>query len=489
MAIIQAIFSLLSRSLGKILNAIFGWAVVALFGQTSQKEKTVLSGLVALAALWPLLVMGIVIPKIATAILAFVPPSAQGPTWVMRIIWIGLAILVPVILGLVVASKAPPGTPRESFIKRVLRGFPITLGLAGAFLITFVTVPFLRVAALVRRQKDEHVPLVTSSDAYEEVSRQIDGLLDRHDIRASLTEPPWWLSAPTKLLLKLGGRAFRGFVPEKLAHWRGPELQIALYPSDMLLRGGRRLAAWVHGLVVEHLARTPALQTMDPAAQELEKQLRRVWKIYDENPDAHQGSEALTDRLESITTQLGSLNTTYEEWSIIYRQCAQLARALEGKRQLLAKEDDMAKEEGVASAQRASRPEENKSVGPQPLAALPARELLGETAREAVALIRSEIELAKAELKHDLKSEVSAVKGLSVSAVCALCTVNMLLVAAAFGLARAVPSWAAPLLVAAAVLLVGVVSGIFGWKHIRTPLARTRKTVQEDIQWVKERTA
>jgi len=37
MAILQALLTLISRSAGKILNAVFGWAVRALFGQPSPK--------------------------------------------------------------------------------------------------------------------------------------------------------------------------------------------------------------------------------------------------------------------------------------------------------------------------------------------------------------------------------------------------------------------------------------------------------------------
>ncbi len=63
MALLQAPFAILSRSLGKVLNAVFGWAVIALFGATSPREKTILSGLVALAAAWPVLALGIVFPS------------------------------------------------------------------------------------------------------------------------------------------------------------------------------------------------------------------------------------------------------------------------------------------------------------------------------------------------------------------------------------------------------------------------------------------
>jgi hypothetical protein len=46
MALIQALFAFIGKSAGKILSAVFGWAVIALFGQTSPKQHTLLSGLV-----------------------------------------------------------------------------------------------------------------------------------------------------------------------------------------------------------------------------------------------------------------------------------------------------------------------------------------------------------------------------------------------------------------------------------------------------------
>jgi hypothetical protein len=483
MAILQALFSMLSRSLGKILNAIFGWAVLALFGQTSPRQKTVLSVLVALAALWPLLAMGVVVPTVATAVLAFVPPSAQGPTWLMRLIWSVLALAVPIAVGLAIAAKSPPGAPSESFFKKVLRGFPITLGLACAFLIVFVSVPILRFVSLVKKLKDEHVPLVTSGDAYEDVARRLDDLFVRNEIDVSRADPPWWLDAPTAVLRKLGGRALRGFVPEHAAYWRGPRLEVALHPSDLLLRGARSVGTWAHGLIAEELADTPALQTFDPAAQELESQIRRVWRLYDENPPAHRDSPVLQHRLNEIVQKLGEIDITYDEWSILYRQCGQLSRAIEGRPQLLAKEAHMAKDDK-------EREIEGRKVelAADP-SALSSPRLMGETAREAIVLIKAQVDLAKAELKDDIRAEVGAAKGLSVALVCALSGVNLLLVAAAFGLAQVMPVWGALLAVAGVVLLVAAIAGAVGVKKVRVPLQRTRKSLEEDVRWVKERTA
>ena len=103
MALVQAILSLIAKSAGKILNAIFGWAVVALFGRTSPKQQTILSGLVALAAAWPLLVLGIAFPRLATFVVAFIPLSHHVPSWILRIVW--LVCVPPAARGVGVAVR------------------------------------------------------------------------------------------------------------------------------------------------------------------------------------------------------------------------------------------------------------------------------------------------------------------------------------------------------------------------------------------------
>src|SRR6187549_384853 len=110
MALLQAVFSFLSRSLRKVLNSIFGWAVVALFGRSASHEQTALTILVALAALWPLLLLGIAFPKIITFAVAFVPVFDHTAGWILRCVWIALALAVPVSIGLVIAARAPGET-------------------------------------------------------------------------------------------------------------------------------------------------------------------------------------------------------------------------------------------------------------------------------------------------------------------------------------------------------------------------------------------
>src|SRR5258708_20368001 len=108
------------------------------------------------------------------------------------------------------------------------------------------------------------------------------------------------------------------------------------------------------------------------------------------------------------------------------------------------------------------------------------RELLSHLIDSATLLAKKEIELAKAELKQDIKAEVGMAKGLGLGALCALCTVNLMLVASALALGTVVAEWAAALIVAAAVLAVGPVAGTIGWKKRRTnPVGSPRGRLNE----------
>ena len=100
------------------------------------------------------------------------------------------------------------------------------------------------------------------------------------------------------------------------------------------------------------------------------------------------------------------------------------------------------------------------------------------------------MELAKVELKADLKAEVGMAKGLGVAGLCAIWAVSLILVAAALALGTMMAAWAAALLVAAVVLIVGGIAGMVGWgKRVKEPLETTRRTLKEDVQWAKERIA
>ena len=121
---------------------------------------------------------------------------------------------------------------------------------------------------------------------------------------------------------------------------------------------------------------------------------------------------------------------------------------------------------------------------------LSTRQLLGRIVELGSQLVSKEVELARAEIKADIGAELDMVKLLLAAAVAVVFGINMLLIAGVFALALWIPGWLAALGLAGLMLAAAAVMGFIGWsRRVRAPLAVTRKTVKEDVQWARERLA
>jgi hypothetical protein len=485
MAILQALISLIFRSLGKIFSALFEWAVVALFGRVSGRRKTVLSVIMAAAAAWPLLLIGVFAPKVAALVLAFVPIPGSVPSGVVRLVWIALALLVPLGVGVAVSVQGKSEQQRGSTLRAVLRGFPITLGLAAAFVVLLVTVPVLRVASAVRGRRDVHVPLITTEESYSRAASLVVATLRRHGFEVSAAAPPGWMVLPSQLLLRLAGSAFAGDVRARTPYFRGPTLEIALYPNAFLLRGRDVDTARAHALTVETVTGHPDMfQTVSSEAQDIERQIQRVWALVRQNPPAHVEARPLLARLDDIAAALARLPLPYEEWQVVYREILQLERAIRGEPQIL--ESTLPK----VTPAPPPPPEPARIPWMGDARALSTPQLIARIAETGSLLVEKEVELAREELKTDVRAGLGGAGLLAGALGAGLLGVICLLLAGVFVLAWWMPAWLAALVVAAALLAAGVGLGLMGWGRVkRVPLPITRKTVTEELQWVKERLA
>jgi hypothetical protein len=338
MAIIQAVLAYLSRSVGRIFMALFDWAVVALFGQVDGTRKTVLTILMAAAAAWPLLLAGVVAPKTAAFVLAFVPLPRWVSSEVVRVVWIVLALLVPVGVGVAIGMLGRGGDRRPSVVRSVLLGFPVTVGLAAAFLVLLVTVPVLRVVSAIRRHRDVYVSLVTRPDSYGRAADRVAETLRRHGIRVAAMPPPWWMSVPSQILLRLGRAAFTGYVLEETAYFRSKDLEAAFYPNALLLRGSEAETGRAQALVVEALTGEPdVFQTVSSEAQAIEQRVQRLWTAAQgyRQDDGHPHARPLPAEVESLGKELAEQPLPFDEWQVVYREICQLERALGGMPQIM----------------------------------------------------------------------------------------------------------------------------------------------------------
>ena len=128
----------------------------------------------------------------------------------------------------------------------------------------------------------------------------------------------------------------------------------------------------------------------------------------------------------------------------------------------------------------ATRVDDDRSVG----------QLLGDVTRELQALVRKELELARAETKEELQRAGAVGKRFGVAALAGYLAVVMLSFAAAWALTAVMPTgWA----FFAVGVVLGVVAGAMalqGRRRLREfhPVPQeTAETLKEDVQWLKSR--
>lgn len=126
---------------------------------------------------------------------------------------------------------------------------------------------------------------------------------------------------------------------------------------------------------------------------------------------------------------------------------------------------------------------------PQP--SVGAGEAAKAVAEDASALVRAELELAKAELAQSASAKAAGAGLLAGAGVLGWLALQGLLVTAGLALALVLPGWAAALVVSVVLLAVGGVLGLVGKRMLATPvtLDTTKQNVQEDVTWTKSHLA
>jgi uncharacterized membrane protein YqjE len=118
-------------------------------------------------------------------------------------------------------------------------------------------------------------------------------------------------------------------------------------------------------------------------------------------------------------------------------------------------------------------------------------DVLQDVLRNLEDIVRSEIRLARVEIREEVRGAVSSSVWIAVGAVGAVSASTLLLWTLAYALATRMPIWAATLVVAVVIAvasMVLIVSGIRRAKRIQPIPERTVKVVKENLEWMKQPT-
>jgi len=303
------LFAFLGRQLGKVLSLAFAWATTALFGRVPANRQLYLSGMAGAALAWPIVLVGVLMPDIATFLLAFV----TLPPWTddfVRPLMIALALILPLAVGFLSTRIADPAPTGRELAIAVLRGIPYAIGLFIVLVWMIVLAPLARLQALLRRRDAAHVAIAIQPGGYQTVVRDLADALARAGLPMTARPASWPYEVPGRVLAFFGGSRVAVLVPDRLTVLRGTGLEMTVHPMDLALVGKKGPLARGRAAIAQELTFTRANQTWSKEAQEIEDALARAARG---NAD-----------LGPIAHRIATIELDYEQWEILYRLLLQV---------------------------------------------------------------------------------------------------------------------------------------------------------------------
>jgi hypothetical protein len=329
MAIIPAIFGLIGRQLGRILNTAFGWATMLLFGKVPQSRQLFLSIMTFGSVAWLILAIGVVFPDIGTFLLSFVTlPAWVDDNWV-RLAMLAATVVIPLIVGFVSLFILDPEDRPQSAaakLKMVLKGYLFTPGMAVTLVLMTIFAPLMRLPVLAKRWTTQHVPMVVEPADYLPVVGEIERALETAGYSTSRRPASWMMRLPTRILTTVAGGTIQNLVADRLTTLRAHDLEVMLHPSDLIVNGKEPDVVHARAIIGEQLAFSKAYLTWTKEAHEIEDRLTATWRVLQTEGRSF-ASDGAARTLQAVERDLRQVKVPYEEWEVLERKKLLVERA------------------------------------------------------------------------------------------------------------------------------------------------------------------
>jgi hypothetical protein len=328
MTMLVSIFGVAGRFAGDLLTSALGWASSLLFGRVPRSHQIFLVLMMAWSFLWLMVVLGLLVPSIASFLLAATP----HPPFVDRA-WLGFALILGVLflpLGVGLAGYLVPAEgEREGgmvVVRDILRGYLLAPLISGLLI-------FLAGVGIVRKVRsrrhgwsDIHVPIVVKPGGYDQMVRDLGDALESAGLPATAGDAPWVLTVPARLLTAVAGGNVRKLRPDRLIELSAPTLRVGVYPSDIAISGPTRDRTRARAAILSRLAMSSAHLTTSSEAQKVEDQITKLATPV----GASRGGPGPDVRgaFEVIDAKLLDVSIPTDEWDILYRLRLQIERDL-----------------------------------------------------------------------------------------------------------------------------------------------------------------
>jgi hypothetical protein len=329
-AILAALIAFGSRFASKILTTALGWASTLLFGRVPANRQILLLGITFGSVIWMVMVAGFIVPDIGTFLLLLVPPQDIVPEAVIRLFMLIGVLVVPGVVGvLTLALTSKEERAGRRALEAVARGYPLTVLLAVLLVFLAVLAIWRKASSLARRWTDAHVPMVVKPGAYDQVADDLDRALTDSGFDLEPTSAPASMSLPAKWLARVAGRTSAALVPDRMMRLRGNDLDILIYPMDVLISGKSEAVTRARAAIASRLTTTAAHLTVTAEAQAIEDRLTALaGGTPVEGAAPPRFDDAAAAEFAAIDEALTTIEVPYEEWEVLYRQRLQVERDL-----------------------------------------------------------------------------------------------------------------------------------------------------------------
>ena len=335
MAFLAALIAFGSRFAGKVLTTALGWASTLLFGRVPASRQILLLMITFGSVIWLVMLAGVIVPEIGAFLLVLLPPQSVIPDAVIRLVMLIGVLVVPGVVGVLTLAlgsdeERPVGRAR---VASIARGYPLTVLLAILLVFLAGLAIWRKAFSLAKRWTDAHVPMVVEPGRYEDVAGDLDRALSAAGLDLAATPAPASMSLPAKWLARVAGRSSSALVPDRMVQLRGPDLDILIYPMDVLISGKPTAVMRSRAAIASRLTTAAAHLTVSAEAQSIEDRLARVAKGRPSSGapgdlDSPPFDDTTAAEFGAIDQSLATIDIPYDEWEVLYRQRLQVERDL-----------------------------------------------------------------------------------------------------------------------------------------------------------------
>lgn len=331
------LFRFIAVGIAKTLSKVFGLATMSFFGRMPSREDDKIALVAIVSIAWIPVLVAMFVPALAEMIIPFAPDDDEITRWIA----VGLALVLPLLVGITVAMMR--NNRRRGWRHtggQVLMGYPYTAIVGGTVALVVIVVPIVKIAYVARRFEVMRVLVMVESGAYQGTLDHVVEQLERHGFEIRVSRPHWSIDRLFRLLGWVLGRIFERDVADEMRVLRPEDedvhrdewFEITLHATDMTIVGPQEIASRLHAILVDAMDERVLYLTWDDESQAIEDRIREARERLDA------GEEIERAETTALVDDLSRLALGKEEWDAVRRLIYRLERDAEARRADLALE-------------------------------------------------------------------------------------------------------------------------------------------------------